>query len=243
MIPIARLDESHEIAYEAKQERCAPRLQIFVVEDDADTADSMATLLHCWGFEAVVVRNGFEALQRVQGNCPDVVLLDLAMPGMHGIEVAKRLRQQLLPKRKIPFLIAVSGYGDAQTCRECKEAGIDLHLVKPVDLPALQALLNRFQRLVMPAAERRTSRSGYGMQQFPTLHYLSDRAMLNQCLVAAMEIRSRAEDARSRFRVALGQRERWELRSEWCRQVALYLDQTENMRRLLASFQKWEIYS
>src|SRR5438552_1378400 len=86
-------------------------LSVLVVDDDADTADTMVILLGHWGFAATAVRNGLEALRAVQTDTPDVVLLDIGMPGMDGLEVAKRVRSQVRPNGKTPFLIAVSGYG------------------------------------------------------------------------------------------------------------------------------------
>jgi CheY-like chemotaxis protein len=129
-------------------------LRVLIVDDDADTSDTMAILLGHWGFEGIAVRNGSEALQAAQTHGPDLILLDIGMPGMDGLELAKRLREQIHSKGKPPFLIAVSGYGDAQTRQRSRQAGIDLHLVKPVDPTDLEKLLRRFQMVVMPGAER-----------------------------------------------------------------------------------------
>lgn len=243
MITRARLDEAPDMPDGPKSERCARGLRILVVEDDADTAESMATLLRCWGHQAAVVRNGFEAVKVVEADCPDLVLLDLAMPGMDGFQVARRLRQLLLPDRKIPFLIAVSGYGDKQSCQESHEAGIDLHLVKPVDLPALQALLNRFERVVMPGAEQRTSWLTGRVPFVPTLRHCSERAMLKRCVALAAELRQRETETRSKFHAAVSRHERAAVRKEWCTHIARYLDEAEKITRLLASFQRWGIHS
>jgi CheY-like chemotaxis protein len=70
---------------------------------------------------------------------PDVVLLDIGLPGMSGHEVARRLRQ--LPGLERVLLVAVTGYGQEADLRRSREAGIDYHLVKPVDLTALQEIL------------------------------------------------------------------------------------------------------
>src|SRR5437773_9889506 len=94
-----------------------PALRVLVVEDDADTADSMAMLLRYWGFESLAVVTASAGLEVALTGFPDVVLLDLALPGMDGFEFAKRLRQQPRPESKTPFLVAVSGYGDANSCR------------------------------------------------------------------------------------------------------------------------------
>jgi CheY-like chemotaxis protein len=154
MVHNARLDKPHDNLHGPTVQRFVPSLRVLVVEDDADTADSMASLLRHWGFESMAVRTALEGLDITRTGFADVVLLDLALPGMDGFEFAQRLHEQPGFQSKIPFLIAVSGYGDVQSCRRAREAGIDLHLVKPVDPAALQALLRRFQRVIMPGAER-----------------------------------------------------------------------------------------
>src|SRR3954469_13716392 len=116
-------------------------LRVLVVEDLADASETLAMLLRLEGHDVWVAADGPAAL-RLAGECdPDVVLLDICLPGFDGWEVARRLRGQ--PLRKRPLLVAVTGYG-----RECDqqcsaEAGIDLHLVKPVDPEALLGLLQR----------------------------------------------------------------------------------------------------
>jgi CheY-like chemotaxis protein len=134
-----------------------PRLDAFrilIVDDDADTCDTMTLLIKRWGFETITVRSGPEAVQASQVHTPDVVLLDIALPGPGGLQVAKRLREQAPPKGKRPFLIALCR--DAET-RQCSEdAGIDLHFSKPADPVILEKLLRRFHRIVMPCAETST---------------------------------------------------------------------------------------
>jgi CheY-like chemotaxis protein len=123
------------------------RLRILVADDDADTAVSLATLLHLKGHEVHVALTGPAALETAKDNPPDVVLLDLAMPGMDGYELAARLREQATDKW--PLLIAITGFGREEYCRRSAEAGIDLHLVKPVDPKALDGLLKRFRAILM----------------------------------------------------------------------------------------------
>jgi CheY-like chemotaxis protein len=119
-------------------------LRILIVEDEADTANSMATLLRLYGHEVLVAGDGFTALQMADDHSPDVVLLDLGIPKMDGWKLAKALRQRHPPKR--PVLIAISGYGDQAALRRSHEAGIDLHLVKPVDCEELKQLLRTYQK-------------------------------------------------------------------------------------------------
>jgi CheY-like chemotaxis protein len=121
-------------------------LRILIVEDYADGADSLALLLRMDGHDVEVARDGAEALERELDFRPDVVLLDLGLPGMTGYEVARHLVERR-PDRT-PLLVAVTGYGDAEARRRSAETGIDLHLVKPVEPARLYDLLERFRRVV-----------------------------------------------------------------------------------------------
>src|SRR5436190_20221119 len=85
-----------------------PNLSILVVDDHADCAASTAWLLRGYGHEVEVACDGPGALAAVQGHCPDVILLDIGLPGMDGWEVAKRLKECDRPKQ--PLIIAVTGY-------------------------------------------------------------------------------------------------------------------------------------
>jgi CheY-like chemotaxis protein len=96
-------------------------------------------LLRLWGHEVRVVHTGPEALQVADDYRPDVVLLDIGLPGLNGYEVARRLRQ--LPQTRDATLIALTGYGQQDDRRRSEEAGFDQHLTKPVDPDALQRIL------------------------------------------------------------------------------------------------------
>ena len=124
-----------------------PTLRILLVEDDGDSAETLAVLLRIYGHEVQVARDGPTALRLAADQPPDVGLLDLGLPGgMDGYEVARRLREQ--EADKLPLLIAVTGYGRHEDRRRSKEAGIHLHLLKPVDGEALNRLLQRFQAVI-----------------------------------------------------------------------------------------------
>jgi CheY-like chemotaxis protein len=114
-------------------------LHILVVDDNQDAALSAAELLRLYGHRVAVAYDGPTALQFVASSVPDIVLLDLAMPKMDGCQVAKALRHRATAKR--PLIIAITGYGDQAARQRSREAGIDLHLVKPVDYDELVALL------------------------------------------------------------------------------------------------------
>jgi CheY-like chemotaxis protein/anti-sigma regulatory factor (Ser/Thr protein kinase) len=117
------------------------RLRVLVVEDRVDTANGMAELLKLAGDEAWIAHSGEEALVAARAHRPEVMLLDIGLPGMDGYELASRLRQEECGRDAV--LIALSGYGDEQSLRRSKEAGMNHHLVKPVDFDELLALINR----------------------------------------------------------------------------------------------------
>ena len=123
-------------------------LNILAVEDEPDTGTTVALLLRLDGHRVRAVLNGPTAFKEVQRDPPDVVLLDIALPGMDGWDVAKHLSKQAAPKK--PLLIALTGYGrPVDRCRSM-EAGIHLHLVKPADPEFLLRVLRRFQAIILP---------------------------------------------------------------------------------------------
>lgn len=116
----------------------APR-RILVVDDNRDSADSLEMVLQFLGADVQTVYDGPAALQALDSYRPSVVFLDIGMPGMNGYEVAERMREH--PDREAITLIALTGWGQKEDLRRSREAGFDCHLVKPVDVDALQALL------------------------------------------------------------------------------------------------------
>jgi CheY-like chemotaxis protein len=123
-------------------------LDVLVVEDDRDTADSVALLLRLHGHAYRVARTGPDALRMAEQQPPDVVLLDIALPGLDGYEVAKRLRA--MPWERRPLLVAITGFGMDRDRRRSEEAGIDLHCVKPADPETLLRLLDRLGEILSP---------------------------------------------------------------------------------------------
>jgi two-component system CheB/CheR fusion protein len=113
--------------------------RILVVDDNVDAAESSAAVLHLDGHEVQVACDGPTALQGAAEFRPDVILLDIGLPGMDGYEVAQRLRT--MPVVADAVLIALSGYGGEQHAERCKQAGFDCHLVKPANLEQLDALI------------------------------------------------------------------------------------------------------
>ncbi len=122
-------------------------LRVLVVEDDADSAVSLARFLQRMGHEVEVAPDGQAAVEAAQARRPDVVLLDIGLPGLDGWEVARRL-QQGHPAQKRPLLVALTGYDREADRRRSDEAGIDLHLAKPADPDLLRWLLTRFHSVI-----------------------------------------------------------------------------------------------
>jgi signal transduction histidine kinase len=114
-------------------------LRILVVDDNQDSAISMTLLLELQGHEVHVAHAGPAALRLANEKRPDVILLDIGMPGMNGFEVAKQLRAK--DEFANTLLVAITGYGRASDVKQTESAGFDHHLVKPVDYDKLQAVL------------------------------------------------------------------------------------------------------
>ena len=122
------------------------RMRVLVVEDNPSAAQSLVQLLHCAGHEAEVAADAPEAVALAEAHPPDVVLLDIGLPGMDGWQLARRLRRLDSPKPAL--LVALTGHGDEDDLRRSQKAGIDLHLTKPADAAQLEALLSRFRSVI-----------------------------------------------------------------------------------------------
>ncbi|WP_374089333.1 ATP-binding protein [Methylomicrobium lacus] len=114
-------------------------MRVLVVDDDADVRKSTALLLELNGYEVKMADSGKQAITLIDTFHPDVVLLDIGMPGENGYQVAQCIRR--LPNGSDLLLIAVSGYGQAEDLTRSQEAGFDHHLVKPLNLTTLCNLL------------------------------------------------------------------------------------------------------
>jgi signal transduction histidine kinase len=130
---------THDAKPAATEPAAASSLRILVVDDNQDSACSMTLLLELQGHEVQVAHAGQVALKMAQESTPDVILLDIGMPGMNGYEVARQLRAQ--PVFADTLLVAVTGYGRASDVKQTESAGFDHHLVKPIDYEKLQSLL------------------------------------------------------------------------------------------------------
>lgn len=115
------------------------RRRLLVVDDNRDSAETLAELAEGWGFEADTAYDGLSALERAAEWEPSHLFLDIGMPGLNGYEVARRLRQDA--RFAGATLVALTGYGQADDIERSRAAGFDHHLVKPVDLAMLERLL------------------------------------------------------------------------------------------------------
>ena len=113
--------------------------RILLADDNADALESLATVLRLRGHEVYSAPNGAIALETAVRHMPEVALLDIGMPMLDGYEVARRIRAQ--EWGKAITLVALTGWGQESDRRRSQEAGFDTHLVKPLDLDKLTALL------------------------------------------------------------------------------------------------------
>jgi signal transduction histidine kinase/ActR/RegA family two-component response regulator len=122
------------------------RSRILVVEDNPDAAEALEVLLCSIGHEVVVTHDGRAAIEMAERVRPEVMLIDIGLPGMDGYEVARRVREHV--DLAGVYLVALTGYGQAEDRERAVAAGFDRHVTKPIDVDTLQNLLQR------PSAER-----------------------------------------------------------------------------------------
>jgi PAS domain S-box-containing protein len=115
--------------------------RVLLVEDNPDMAESLTTLLELLGHRVRSVSDGVTALDAARANAPDVMLVDIGLPGMDGYEIARLVRQD--PDLKEVLLVAVTGYGRGEDKQRALEAGFDYHLVKPLDPDELNEVVAR----------------------------------------------------------------------------------------------------
>jgi DNA-binding response OmpR family regulator len=121
-------------------------LRVLVVEDDRPTAETLALILRQDGHEVGVAADGPTALEEAKARKPELIFVDIRLPGMDGYVVVKRIREQSSGRR--PLLVALTGLTDQESRRRSQEAGIDLHLIKPVGADMLRGMLRRIQSFV-----------------------------------------------------------------------------------------------
>jgi PAS domain S-box-containing protein len=114
--------------------------RILVVDDNRDATETLALLLELWGHEVYSALDGPSALALAAEHRPEIVLLDIGLPGMTGYEVAQRMRD--IPGLERVLLVAVTGYGQQEDRRRTREAGFEYHLIKPVEPEKLRELID-----------------------------------------------------------------------------------------------------
>ncbi len=119
------------------QSSSAPTRRVLIVDDNQDSADSLAMLLELDGHDVRAVYSAMDALEQVTAFAPEIVLLDIGLPGMNGYDVAQRIKEMPQP----PRLVAVSGYAQREDKERSAAAGFSTHLVKPVDIAELKKVL------------------------------------------------------------------------------------------------------
>ncbi|HEV7831998.1 MAG TPA: response regulator [Caballeronia sp.] len=113
--------------------------RVLLVDDSVDAAEAMSMLLETLGHEVRVMNDGPSALSMVDDFAPDVVILDIGLPGMDGFEVAREMRARAVTKTAL--LIALTGYGADSDKQKARDAGFDHHLVKPVSFTAIETVI------------------------------------------------------------------------------------------------------
>ncbi|MDI1275276.1 response regulator [Polaromonas sp.] len=121
--------------------RPAGLVRVLVVDDLLASADTMKVLLESEGYVARIATDGEAALAAAREFLPAIVILDIGLPGMNGFEVAQRMRQ--LPETRDALLIALTGYGEAESRQRSQKAGFDHHVVKPADIDFLLSVISQ----------------------------------------------------------------------------------------------------
>jgi signal transduction histidine kinase/CheY-like chemotaxis protein len=138
-LPIAQSAQAHERQIPVQQILEPMRLRILIADDNADAAASLAMLLQLGGHQVQTAADGREAVKLAERFRPDVIFLDVGMPNLDGVEAARQIRVR--PWGQHVRIVALTGWGQEVERRRTEAAGIDLHLVKPVDPHALAAIL------------------------------------------------------------------------------------------------------
>lgn len=117
--------------------------RVLIVEDDADTLEMLSLWLHRWGYACDEALSGEDALRLVSEHCPDVIISDLVMPGMSGLDLLKAIRTQNLECRSV--FVLISGHTSVEVAVSAIEEGADECLLKPIEPEALRTLLLKIE--------------------------------------------------------------------------------------------------
>jgi two-component system, sensor histidine kinase len=124
--------------------------RLVIIDDNSDSREVIAMLLSSLGYQVSTAADGVSGIQTIFADAPDIAMIDIGLPGMNGYEVARRLRAD--PRTSQIRLIAVTGYGTGEDTKKARDAGFDLHLVKPVGADQLVKAINSF--VDAPAKDR-----------------------------------------------------------------------------------------
>jgi CheY-like chemotaxis protein len=114
--------------------------RVLIVEDNQDAGEMYRILIELYGHEALVAETGARGLEMLKSVRPDIALVDIGLPGMDGYDIARRFRAE--PDSDRVYLVALTGYGSSSDIDRSRQAGFDLHLLKPVDPLELKSLLD-----------------------------------------------------------------------------------------------------
>jgi CheY-like chemotaxis protein len=127
----------------------ARAFRVLIVDDNIDAAQTLSALLEIAGHQTIVAHDGNEALRITEKFKPQVIFLDIGMPGMNGYEVARAVRK--VPGMETVIIVALTGWGTERDRELSKEAGFDAHLTKPASLASVNLLLSKMDA---PSASR-----------------------------------------------------------------------------------------
>ena len=136
---VAEGPSSEQPAEDDGKKVALPRRRVLVADDSGEGAESLETLIQLLGSDVRTAHDGLEAVQVAMDFRPDLILMDLGMPALNGLDATRRIREQ--PWGRVIRIFALTGWGEEADRRRSTEAGCDGHLVKPVDVAALKKLL------------------------------------------------------------------------------------------------------
>lgn len=147
---VAAQSEAQTGSDAAARSTTGPRRRFLVVDDSSDSAESMADILRLLGHEVAIAHDGLAAVEQAGTFRPQVILMDIGMPRLNGLDATRQIRQ--LPGGDEPTIIALTGWGQEADRLRSQQAGCDGHLVKPVSLPDLTHLLTHLTAKIKPAS-------------------------------------------------------------------------------------------
>ena len=129
----------HTFANNANSSTPVANRRVLVIDDNADAADTLVAILSLLGHDAIAAHNGADGLRAAERQHPDVVFLDIGMPGMNGFEVAVAMRQ--IAGLETVRIVALTAWRDEATRARAKSAGFDMHLTKPTSIEVIEEII------------------------------------------------------------------------------------------------------